>query len=46
MLILLSQASLFDIPLLFATLATIAFIGLALYMVVLVVERQLIGKWT
>ena len=44
-LILLSQASLFDIPLLFATLATIAFIGLALYLVVLVVERQLIGKW-
>jgi NitT/TauT family transport system permease protein len=44
-LILLAQGSLFDIPLLFATLVTIACIGLALYLVVLIVERQLIGKW-
>jgi NitT/TauT family transport system permease protein len=44
-LILLAQGSLFDIPLLFATLATIAFIGLGLYIVVLLVERQLIGRW-
>lgn len=44
-LILLAQGSLFDIPLLFATLVTIAFIGLGLYVVVLAVERQLIGKW-
>jgi NitT/TauT family transport system permease protein len=44
-LILLAQGSLFDIPLLFATLVTIAFIGLALYLIVLIVERQLIGKW-
>jgi NitT/TauT family transport system permease protein len=44
-LILLAQGSLFDIPLLFATLVTIALIGLALYVVVLLVERQLIGRW-
>ena len=44
-LILLAQGSLFDIPLLFATLVTIAAIGVGLYLAVLVVERQLIGKW-
>jgi NitT/TauT family transport system permease protein len=44
-LILLAQGSLFDIPLLFATLATIAAIGLGLYLIVVLVERQLIGKW-
>jgi NitT/TauT family transport system permease protein len=44
-LILLAQGSLFDIPLLFATLVTIAAIGVALYLVVLVTERRLIGRW-
>jgi NitT/TauT family transport system permease protein len=44
-LILLAQGSLFDIPLLFATLATIAAIGVALYLIVLIVERRLIGRW-
>ena len=44
-LILLAQGSLFDIPLLFATLATIAAIGVALYMLVLLTERRLIGRW-
>lgn len=44
-LILLAQGSLFDIPLLFATLLTIAAIGVALYMLVLAAERRLIGRW-
>ena len=41
----LARGSLFDIPLLFATLATIALIGLALYSLVLLVERRLFGAW-
>ena len=35
--------SLFDIPLLFATLVTIALLGIALYAVVVLVERKLVG---
>lgn len=45
MLLLLARGSLFDIPLMFATLLTIAFIGLALYLAVVLVERRLIGPW-
>lgn len=41
----LARGALFDIPLMFATLVTIALIGLALYLLVLVVERRLIGAW-
>jgi len=44
-LILLARGSLFDIPLMFATLVTTALIGLALYLLVLLVERRLIGAW-
>jgi NitT/TauT family transport system permease protein len=39
----LARGSLFDIPLLFATLLTIALIGVALYLAVLFVERRLVG---
>jgi NitT/TauT family transport system permease protein len=39
----LARGSLFDIPLLFATLMTIALIGVALYVAVLLVERRLVG---
>ncbi|MGC8634174.1 MAG: ABC transporter permease [Candidatus Limnocylindrales bacterium] len=39
----LARGSLFDIPLLFATLLTIALLGIALYLVVLLVERRLVG---
>jgi NitT/TauT family transport system permease protein len=39
----LARGFLFDIPLLFATLVTIAFIGVALYSLVVVVERVLVG---
>jgi len=39
----LARGSLFDIPLMFATLLTIALIGVALYLFVLLVERRLIG---
>ena len=41
----LARASLFDIPLMFATLLTVAVIGVALYLVVLLVERRLVGAW-
>ncbi len=41
----LARGSLFDIPLMFATLVTIALIGLALYFAVLAVERRLTGAW-
>jgi NitT/TauT family transport system permease protein len=40
----LARGSLFDIPLMFATLLTIAVIGVALYLVVLAVERRLVGQ--
>ncbi len=40
----LARGSLFDIPLLFATLLTIALIGVSLYLAVLAVERQVVGE--
>jgi NitT/TauT family transport system permease protein len=39
----LARGSLFDIPLMFATLVTIALVGVALYLVVVLVERRLVG---
>jgi NitT/TauT family transport system permease protein len=39
----LARGSLFDIPLMFATLATIAMLGIALYLVVVFAERRLVG---
>lgn len=43
LLINLAKGSLFDIPLLFATLLTIALLGIALYGLVVLVERALVG---
>jgi NitT/TauT family transport system permease protein len=43
LLINLARGSLFDIPLLFATLLTIALLGIALYALVVLVERTLVG---
>jgi len=39
----LARGSLFDIPLLFATLLTIALLGIVLYALVVIVERVLLG---
>jgi NitT/TauT family transport system permease protein len=39
----LARGSLFDIPLLFATLVTIALLGIVLYVLVVLVERRLVG---
>ena len=39
----LARGSLFDIPLLFATLLTIALLGIVLYALVVLVERALVG---
>jgi NitT/TauT family transport system permease protein len=39
----LARGSLFDIPLMFATLVTIALVGVALYLVVVLLERRLVG---
>jgi NitT/TauT family transport system permease protein len=39
----LARGSLFDIPLMFATLATIAMVGIALYLLVVFAERRLVG---
>jgi NitT/TauT family transport system permease protein len=39
----LARGSLFDIPLLFATLVTIALLGIACYLLVVVVERRFVG---
>ena len=39
----LARGSLFDIPLLFATLVTIALLGIACYVLVVVAERRLVG---
>ena len=39
----LARGSLFDIPLLFATLLTIALLGIVLYALVVLVERKLVG---
>jgi NitT/TauT family transport system permease protein len=38
-----ARGSLFDIPLMFATLATLALIGVALYVVMVLIERRLVG---
>ena len=37
------MASLFDTPLMFATLATLALIGVTLYLVMVLIERRLVG---
>jgi NitT/TauT family transport system permease protein len=39
----LARGSLFDIPLMFATLLTIALVGIALYLVVVAIERRMVG---
>ena len=39
-----ARGSLFDIPLMFATLVTLALIGVALYTVMVLVERRLVGE--
>ena len=39
----LARGSLFDIPLMFATLVMIALVGIALYLIVVVLERRLVG---
>jgi NitT/TauT family transport system permease protein len=39
----LARGSLFDIPLMFATLLTIALVGVVLYLVVVTAERRLVG---
>jgi NitT/TauT family transport system permease protein len=39
----LARGSLFDIPLMFATLLTIALVGIALYSIVVVIEHRLVG---
>ena len=39
----LARGSLFDIPLMFATILTIALVGIALYLAVVVAERRLVG---
>lgn len=39
----LARSSLFDIPLMFATLVTLALIGIALYVIVVIIERRLVG---
>ena len=39
----LARGSLFDIPLMFATLLTIALLGIVLYLIVALVERRLVG---
>jgi NitT/TauT family transport system permease protein len=39
----LARGSLFDTPLMFATLLTIALLGIALYLVVIAIERRLVG---
>ncbi len=38
-----ARGSLFDIPLMFATVMTIALVGIALYLVVILIERRLVG---
>ncbi len=39
-----ARASLFDYPLMFATLATLALMGVSLYLVMVLVERRLVGE--
>jgi NitT/TauT family transport system permease protein len=38
-----ARGSLFDIPLMFATLATLALLGVALYLVMVLIERRIVG---
>jgi NitT/TauT family transport system permease protein len=38
-----ARGSLFDIPLLFATLLTISLLGIVLYFIVVIIERRLVG---
>jgi NitT/TauT family transport system permease protein len=38
-----ARGSMFDIPLMFATLLTLAIIGVSLYLVMVVIERRLVG---
>ena len=38
----LARGSMFDIPLMFATLLTIALMGMALYLIVVAIERRLV----
>jgi NitT/TauT family transport system permease protein len=40
----LARGSLFDIPLMFATLVTIALVGILLYLIVVAFERRLVGN--
>jgi NitT/TauT family transport system permease protein len=44
-LVILARSSMFDIPLMYATLVTIAAIGVLLYLAVVLVERTLVGSW-
>jgi len=44
LLINIARASLFDTPLMFAALAQLAIIGVALYLVMLLIERRIIGE--
>jgi NitT/TauT family transport system permease protein len=41
----LARGSLFDTPLLFAALLTTAGLGVLLYLLVILIERQLVGRW-
>lgn len=41
----LARGSLFDFPLMFATLLTVALIAVVLYLLVVLAERSLIGSW-
>jgi ABC-type nitrate/sulfonate/bicarbonate transport system permease component len=38
-----ARGSLFDIPLMFAALAQLALIGVSLYLVMVLIERRLVG---
>ena len=40
-----ARGSLFDTPLMFATLLTLAAIGVLLYLIVVLLERALVGSW-
>jgi len=39
-----ARGSLFDIPLMFATLLTLALVGVSLYLVMVLIERRLVGE--
>lgn len=39
-----ARGSMFDIPLMFATLMTLALMGIGLYLVMIVIERRLVGE--